>query len=158
MSQQLSWLRDVFINVFVYRYVYGSLFSNLLVYFIPAAVTKSEDPVSSYEAVIRQEREYRGCRNCYTSLLYRIEYFRNAFSTSTLLVGWQAVKTEWWGAGMVVWQEQGANDLHIVQRMPLPPHHFLLQYIPEWFTFPVQVVLEKAVIRIVILNTLVFNI
>jgi len=55
---------------------------------------------------------------------------------------------------MVVCQEQGANDLHIVQRMPLPPHHFLLQYIPEWFTFPVQVVLEKAVIRIVILNTL----
>jgi len=23
--------------------------------------------------------------------------------------------------------EQGANDLHLVQMMPLPPHHLLLQ-------------------------------
>jgi len=26
-------------------------------------------------------------------------------------------------------------DLHMVQLMPLPPHHLLLQYNPEWFTF-----------------------
>jgi len=31
--------------------------------------------------------------------------------------------------------EWGANYLHMVQLMPLPPHHLLLQYNPEWFTF-----------------------
>ena len=40
---------------------------------------------------------------------------------------------EWWGAGVVVCLEQGANDLHMVQLMPLPPHHLLLQQNPEWF-------------------------
>jgi len=28
---------------------------------------------------------------------------------------------------MVICLEQGADDLHMVQLMPLPPHHFLLQ-------------------------------
>jgi len=28
---------------------------------------------------------------------------------------------------MVICLEQGANDLHMVQLMPLPPHHLLLQ-------------------------------
>ena len=42
----------------------------------------------------------------------------------TLLVGWQEVhpackKLEWWGAGMVICLEQGA-DLHMTQLMPLP--------------------------------------
>jgi len=36
---------------------------------------------------------------------------------------------------MVICLEQGANDLHMVQLMPLPSRHFLLQYNPEWFTF-----------------------
>ena len=40
-----------------------------------------------------------------------------------LLVGWQeghpAVKTEWWGAGVVICLEQGA-DLHMTQLMTLP--------------------------------------
>jgi len=39
-----------------------------------------------------------------------------------LLVGWQEgkpVKTEWWGAGVVVCLAQGA-DLHTAQLMPLP--------------------------------------
>ena len=39
-----------------------------------------------------------------------------------LLVGWQGtwpVKTEWWGDGMVICLERGA-DLHIFQLMPLP--------------------------------------
>jgi len=31
--------------------------------------------------------------------------------------------------------KQGANDFHMVQLMPLPPHHLLLQENPEWFTF-----------------------
>jgi len=46
------------------------------------------------------------------------------FSALTLLVGRQerhlaCKKTEWWGAGIVVCLEQGA-DLHIAQLMPLP--------------------------------------
>ena len=40
-----------------------------------------------------------------------------AFSALTLLVGWQ--KTEWWGAGVVISLERGA-DLHTAQLMPLP--------------------------------------
>ena len=41
-----------------------------------------------------------------------------------LLVGWHeghpaGKKTEWWGAGMVICLERGA-DLHITQQMPLP--------------------------------------
>jgi len=48
----------------------------------------------------------------------------HAFSALTLLVGWQeghpaCKKTEWWGAGMVVCLEQGA-DLHMAQLLPLP--------------------------------------
>jgi len=48
----------------------------------------------------------------------------HAFSALTRLVGWQeghpaCKKTEWWGAGVVVCLEQGA-DLHIAQLMPLP--------------------------------------
>ena len=34
---------------------------------------------------------------------------------------------------MVICLERGANDLHVVQLMPLPPHHLLLQQNPEWF-------------------------
>ena len=34
---------------------------------------------------------------------------------------------------MVVCLERGANDLHMVQLMPLPSHHLLLQQSPEWF-------------------------
>ena len=33
---------------------------------------------------------------------------------------------------MVICMERGANDLHMVQLMPLPPHHLLLQQNPEW--------------------------
>jgi len=36
---------------------------------------------------------------------------------------------------MVICLQQGANDLHMVQLMPLPPDHLLLQKKPEWFTF-----------------------
>ena len=47
-----------------------------------------------------------------------------AFSALTLLVGQQegypaCKKTEWWGAGVVIRLEQGA-DLHMAQLMPLP--------------------------------------
>ena len=62
-----------------------------------------------------------------------------AFSALTLLVGRQeghlACKKnmEWWGADMVICLERGADDLHMVQLMPLPPHHLLLLQNPEWF-------------------------
>ena len=36
---------------------------------------------------------------------------------------------------MVICLEQGADDLLIVQLMPLPPHHLLLHLNPEWLTF-----------------------
>jgi len=47
-----------------------------------------------------------------------------AFSALTLLVGRQerhlaCKKTEWWGAGMVIYLERGA-DLHMAQLMPPP--------------------------------------
>jgi len=47
-----------------------------------------------------------------------------AFSSLTLLVGWQeghpaCKKLDWWGTGMVVCLERGA-DLHMAQLMPLP--------------------------------------
>jgi len=47
-----------------------------------------------------------------------------AFSALTLLIGRQeghpaCKKLEWWGAGMVICLEQGA-DLHTAQLMPLP--------------------------------------
>jgi len=35
----------------------------------------------------------------------------------------QPVKNECWGAGMVICLEQGANDLHMVKLMPMPPYH-----------------------------------
>ena len=34
---------------------------------------------------------------------------------------------------MGIYQERGANDLHMVQLMPLPPHHILIQQNLEWF-------------------------
>jgi len=45
-------------------------------------------------------------------------------------------KTEWWVNGAVIRLERGANDCHMVQLMP--PHHLLLKYKPEWFTFLVS--------------------
>ena len=50
-------------------------------------------------------------------------YCYYVFSALTLLVGRQeghpALKTEWWGADMVICLERGA-DLHMAQLMPLP--------------------------------------
>ena len=54
-----------------------------------------------------------------------------AFSILMLLVGWQeghpACKTEWWGTGMVVCLERGANICIWSTCLPLSPHHLLLQ-------------------------------
>jgi len=43
-----------------------------------------------------------------------------AFIALTLLVGRQEGHPAWWGAGMVICQERGA-ELHMAQLMQLPP-------------------------------------
>ena len=74
-----------------------------------------------------------------------------AFSALTLLVGRQeghpaCKKTEWWGTGMVICLEQGA-DLHMAQLMPLPLIVSCFSKIqiglPFWYR-PTRVVLEKG--------------
>ena len=70
-------------------------------------------------------------------MLYFVTHF--AFSALTLLVGRQkghlaCKKTEWWGAGMVVCLEQGA-DLHMAQLMPLPLTVSCFTKIQIGFTF-----------------------
>ena len=65
-----------------------------------------------------------------------------AFSALTLLVGRQeghpaCKKTEWWGAGVVVCLEQGA-DLHMAQLMPLPLTVSCFSKIQIGFTFLVR--------------------
>jgi len=64
-----------------------------------------------------------------------------AFSALTLLVGSQeehpACKKLSDSAGVVICLERGANDLHMVQLMPLPSHHLLLNYYPDWFNLSV---------------------
>ena len=61
------------------------------------------------------------------------------FSAFTLLVGRQeghpaCKKLEWWGAGMVICLEQGA-DLHVAQLMPLPLTVSCFSKIQIGFTF-----------------------
>jgi len=63
----------------------------------------------------------------------------NTFSALTLLVGQQeghpaCKKLEWWGAGVVICLEQGA-DLHVAQLMPLPPTVSCFSKIQIGFTF-----------------------
>jgi len=70
--------------------------------------------------------------NANNSLLYYfIPLLTQAFAFSDLTLLdirrriW-AIKNVQRGAGVVICLEQGANDLHMVKLMPLPPHHFLL--------------------------------
>ena len=62
-----------------------------------------------------------------------------AFSALTLLVGRQerhpaCKKTEWWGAGVVICLERGA-DVHMAQLMPLPLTASCFSKIQIGFTF-----------------------
>jgi len=64
--------------------------------------------------------------------------------------GIRPIKTEWWGTGVVICLQRGANDLHMVHLMPLPPHHLLLQQNPECLPFwcrLAHVVREKKVVK-----------
>jgi len=64
---------------------------------------------------------------------------RLAFSALMLLVGWQeghpACKNWVVGYWHVYLHGARCKWLHMVQLMPQPPHHLLLQQNPEWFTF-----------------------
>ena len=65
-----------------------------------------------------------------------------AFSALTLFVGRQeghlaCKKTEWWGAGVVICMERGA-ELHMAQLMPLPLTVSCFSKIQIGFTFLVQ--------------------
>ena len=64
-----------------------------------------------------------------------------AFSALTLLVGRQeghpaCKKLEWWGTGVVIFLEQGAN-MHMAQLMPLPLTISCFSKIQIGVTFPV---------------------
>ena len=63
---------------------------------------------------------------------------KNVYSALTLLVGRrkgiQPVKKEWWGAGMVICLERGAN-LHMAQLMLLPLTVSCFSKIQIGFTF-----------------------
>jgi len=70
-----------------------------------------------------------------------------AFSALTLLVGWQeghpaCKKTEWWGAGVVICLERGA-DLHMARLMPLPLTVSCFSKIQIGFTFLVPAHLDN---------------
>jgi len=63
------------------------------------------------------------CSKVFLPKCCRCAFSACAFSALTLLVGRQeghpaCKKTEWWGAGMVICLEQGA-DLHMAKLMPL---------------------------------------
>ena len=79
-----------------------------------------------------------------------------AFRALTLLVGRQeghpaCKKTEWWGAGMVISLERGA-DLHMAQLLPLPLTVSCFSNIQIGFTFLVPAHLgspgQRAVKRV----------
>jgi len=57
----------------------------------------------------------------------------NDLISEMFIVTSSLVKVSGGGTGVVICLERGANDLHIVQLMPLPPHHLLLQQNPEAF-------------------------
>jgi len=74
-------------------------------------------------------------------LQYIFYYVVSVFLPSKLWRCWlggrkgiRPVKTEWWGAGMVVYLEQGA-DLHMAQLMPLPLTVSCFSKIQTCFTF-----------------------
>ena len=77
-----------------------------------------------------------------------------AFSALMLLVGWQeghsaCKKTQWWGAGVVICLEQGA-DLHTAQLMPMPLAVSCFSKmqigLPFWYRLT-QVVLDKGLLN-----------
>ena len=87
-------------------------------------------------------------RKSFVNIHWGQNYRTEAFSALTLLVGWQPVKTEWWGAGMVICLERGA-DLHMAQLMPLPLTVSCFCKIQIGFTFLVPAHLDSPGKRVV---------
>ena len=56
------------------------------------------------------------------------------------------VKAGWWGVGIVICLQRGANDVHMVQQMPLTTNHLCFSKIQNalcfWYQL-IQVILEK---------------
>jgi len=82
-----------------------------------------------------------------------------AFSGLLLLVGQQegrsaCKKTEWWGAGMVICLERGA-DLHTAQLMPLPVTVSCFSKIqiglPSWY-WPTWLVPDKGLLNVQVVD------
>ena len=93
---------------------------------------------SNCEGDIVNVSEYR----IHVLIRYKSDFTKcYAFASSALMlsVGWQeghpaCKKTEWWGAGMVICLERGA-DLHTAQLMPLPLTVSCFSKIQIGFTF-----------------------
>jgi len=74
---------------------------------------------------------------CSAAVSYSVTHTHpfNGPSSGTTQVSWyQPVKTEWWGAGMVICLERGA-DLHMFQLMPVPLTVSCFSKIQIGFTF-----------------------
>jgi len=91
----------------------------------------------------------RVCAKYKNAIFFCKRIKRIAFSALTLLVGRQeghpaCKKTEWWGSGVVICLQQGA-DLHMVQLMPLPLTISCSSKIQIGFTFlvPADLVLPE---------------
>jgi len=74
--------------------------------------------------------------------------------------GIRPVKTEWWGAGVVICLERGA-DLHMAQLMPLPLTVSCFKKIQIGFTFLVPAHLgspgKKAVKQVCVVVTQIYS-
>jgi len=72
---------------------------------------------------LKEMREFRVRAGSVSEVSIRVRNRVHTFSALTLLVGRQeghpACKKQWWGAGMVICLELGA-DLRMAQLMPLP--------------------------------------
>jgi len=92
-----------------------------------------------------------------------------AFSALTLLVGRQeghpaCKKTEWWGAGVIICLELGA-DLHMAQLMPLPLTVSCFSKIQIGFSFlvpaplgsPGQRAMKRVLLLLLLLSLLLFR-
>jgi len=97
----------------------------------------------------------------------KIYFWQGIFMPSVLWRCWLGgrkgiwpVKTEWWGAGMVVCQERGA-DLHTAQLMPLPLTVSCFSKIQTGFTFLVPAHLgsprQRAVKRLCVCARTLFQ-
>ena len=74
------------------------------------------------------------CRDLFFSVT--LYYFNNSLNYVSVYCMYRTAISEWWGVGVVICLERGADCLHMVQLMPLPspkPHHILPHLNPDWF-------------------------